>query len=30
MRYLTRRDLPDVVRNLRRRVESGGKWKKGD
>jgi ribosome-associated toxin RatA of RatAB toxin-antitoxin module len=30
MSYLTRRDLPDVVGNLRKRVDSGGSWKKGD
>jgi len=30
MSYLTRGDLPNVVGNLRKRVESGGSWKKGD
>jgi hypothetical protein len=26
--YLTRKDLPNVLGNLRKRVSSGGKWKK--
>lgn len=28
-RWLSRRDLPTVLKNLRHRVESGGTWKKG-
>jgi hypothetical protein len=30
MSYLIRRDLPNVVGNLRKRVESGGRWRKSD
>ena len=30
MGYLTRRDLPNVVGNLRKRVDSGGRWRKDD
>jgi len=30
MSFLTRRDLPNVLGNLRKRVDSGGSWKKGD
>jgi hypothetical protein len=26
--YLTSRDLPDVVRNIKKRIESGGTWTK--
>ena len=26
--YLTRKDLPQILNSLRRRVESDGKWKK--
>lgn len=28
--YLTRKDLPEILNAIRKRVESGGKWKKGD